>query len=65
MDGLGSLRQMTNIAGVLQYLASYDPFGSPFEAYNAVADSSIGFGYCVAWADDRRQRPTIPPRSLL
>jgi|GEM_PF-1785395 len=43
MDGLGSLRQMINSAGVPQYLTSYDPFGSPFEAYNAVANPSIGF----------------------
>jgi len=43
MDGLGSLRQMINSAGVPQYLTSYDPFGSPFESYNAIPDPSLGF----------------------
>jgi RHS repeat-associated protein len=41
-DGLGSVRQMTDMSGQLQYTASFDPYGNPFEMY-AAASTALGF----------------------
>ena len=41
-DGLGSVRQMTDLTGALTYAASFAPYGSPFEQY-AAASTTLGF----------------------
>jgi len=41
-DGLGSLRQITDGLGALQYAASYDPYGVPFETSGSLT-SSLGY----------------------
>lgn len=41
-DGLGSMRLMTDAAGLLTYATSYAPYGTPFERFS-IPNTSLGF----------------------
>jgi len=42
-DGLGSTRQLLNGNGDVTYAASYEPYGTPFEQYQAGLRPTFGF----------------------